>query len=74
MPTVTAPGAPPRRLVPIPAVAEHYHVNENTVHNWIDTGLLTAYRVGPRLIRVDIDEADAALLRPIAPSVSAAAS
>ena len=73
MPTVTPRGAR-RRLAPIPAVAEQFCVNENTVHNWIDSGLLTAYRVGPRLIRVDLDEADAALLRPIAPSSTAAAS
>lgn len=33
--------------------AEHFSVDAKTIRRWIAQGRLTAYRVGPRLIRVD---------------------
>ena len=52
--------------------AEILSVHPNTIRNWADAGLLSAYRIGPRrdrrFLRADIDEflktdryADAAL-------------
>ncbi|MGB3229584.1 MAG: helix-turn-helix domain-containing protein [Mycobacterium sp.] len=37
----------------IKAAAEHLGVDPKTVRRWISQGRLTAYRVGPRLIRID---------------------
>jgi excisionase family DNA binding protein len=39
-------------------------VTPKTVRRWIAAGRLTAYRFGPRLLRIDPDELDA-LLQPI---------
>lgn len=33
--------------------AEHFGVDDKTIRRWIAQGRLTAYRVGPRLIRID---------------------
>lgn len=33
--------------------AEHFGVDIKTIRRWISQGRLIAYRVGPRLIRVD---------------------
>jgi hypothetical protein len=33
-------------------VGAHHHVDDTTVRRWITQGLLTAVRVGPRLIRM----------------------
>jgi excisionase family DNA binding protein len=43
--------------------------SERTIRRYIAAGLLPAYRMGPRLIRVDAAELDA-MLRPI-PTASA---
>ena len=43
-------------LPPQPTIkhtANYFGVDEKTVRRWIAHGRLTAYRVGPRLIRVD---------------------
>lgn len=40
-------------------------VCSKTIRRWIADGRLPAYRVGPKLIRVDIDDL-AALLTPVA--------
>ncbi len=39
---------------------------ERTLRRYIASGRLTGYRVGPRLVRVDLNELDANL-RPIVP-------
>jgi len=44
--------------------AHHYTVSQRTVRRWIADGRLTAVRVGPRLIRVRLDDLDA-MVRPI---------
>jgi excisionase family DNA binding protein len=52
------------QLITIAEVAERFRVHPRTVRRRIAEGALTAYRVGPHLIRLDADEVDA-LLRPI---------
>ena len=46
-------GPTARGSVDIAAVADYAGVSPSTVRRWISSGLLTAHRVGPRLIRVD---------------------
>jgi len=53
-----------RRLAPIAEAADYIGANPRTIRRYIASGRLTGYRVGPRLIRVDLNEVDA-LLRPI---------
>ncbi len=53
-----------RNLLSIAQAAEHIGVNPRTIRRRIADGCLTGYRMGPRLIRVDLNELDA-ILRPI---------
>lgn len=53
-----------QQLITIAEAAETWHVHPRTVRRRIAEGALTAYRVGPHLIRIDADEL-AAMLRPI---------
>lgn len=50
-----------RRLESIHTTAEYLGVSTKTVRRYIAAGRLTGYRLGNRLIRVDLDEADAML-------------
>ncbi len=65
-----APGVRPaiarqnRRLASINKVAEILDVNPRTVRRRIADGTLRAYRVGPTLVKVDLDDVDR-ILRPI---------
>ena len=62
--TIATPNKAIRRLESIPNAAEYVDVSTKTVRRMIARGDLTGYRVGPRLIRVDLNELDA-MLRPI---------
>ena len=53
-----------RRLDSMNNAADYAGVCTKTIRRWIADGRLTAYRVGPRLIRVDLDELDS-MFRPI---------
>ncbi len=53
-----------RRLESIENAAEYLGVSTKTIRRYIAAGLITGYRAGPRLIRVDRAELDA-MLRPI---------
>lgn len=53
-----------RRLTSLTAAAEYAHVGPRTIRRRIADGSLTGYRMGPRLIRVDLNELDE-ILRPI---------
>lgn len=53
-----------KNLVSPAVAAQHVNVTVRTVRRYIAAGHLTGYRLGPRLIRVDLDELDA-FLRPI---------
>lgn len=65
MPTVktrraTAPApSPRRRYCDVPAAAEYLGVGQRTVRCWLSEGKLTAYRIGPKLIRLDWSEIEA---------------
>lgn len=53
-----------RRLESIPHAADYVGVSSKTIRRMISRGELTGYRVGPRIIRVDLNQLDG-LLRPI---------
>lgn len=55
---------PQRHLVSINKAAEYANVNPRTVRRRIADGTLTGYRMGKRLIRVDLHEVDE-MLQPI---------
>jgi excisionase family DNA binding protein len=55
---------PKRRLVSIPVAAEAADVCTKTIRRWIAEGRITGYRVGARLIKVDLDELESTF-RPI---------
>lgn len=48
-----------KRLVSVQEAAEVANVCPKTIRRGIAKGLFTAYRFGPRLIRVDLDELEA---------------
>jgi excisionase family DNA binding protein len=56
------------RLMTLAAAATYADVHPVTPRRWIAAGRLPAYRVGPRLIKVDEDELEA-IIRPIRVSV-----
>lgn len=60
----TPPAPPRKRLTSIAKAAEHADVCTRTIRRWIANGLITGYRIGPRLIKVDLNDIDA-LARPI---------
>lgn len=43
------------RMVSLQDAAAQLHVSDKTIRRWISGGHLRAERVGPRLIRVDLD-------------------
>ena len=53
-----------RRLAPLNEAAEYAGVHPRTLRRRIADGSLTGYRMGPRIIRVDLNEVDT-LLTPI---------
>ena len=53
------------RPASIPTAAERYEVHHSTIRRWISEGRISGYRVGPRMLRVDLDEIDA-MFRPLA--------
>jgi excisionase family DNA binding protein len=52
-------------MVSIAAAADHYGVSRQTVRRWIASGKITAYRVDPRLIRVDLEEIEARIIHTV---------
>jgi len=61
-----------RRLRSIADAAEFAGVHPRTIRRRIADGTLNGYRMGPRLIRIDLNELDA-ILRPIPTAGGAAA-
>jgi excisionase family DNA binding protein len=53
------------KMVSIAAAADHYEVSRQTVRRWIANGKITAHRVGPRLIRIDLDEIEAKIIHTV---------
>lgn len=56
------PGVIVVQRISINEVAEEFGISPRTVRRYIATGRLTAYKVGPRLVRLDRDEARKQLL------------
>jgi excisionase family DNA binding protein len=50
------------RYVTIGVAAEYLGVTDRTVYHMINDGRLTGYRSGSRIVRVDLDEIDAAMV------------
>jgi excisionase family DNA binding protein len=71
MPRTTANGAkrPARRpkYASMKTAAETYDVDQATIKRWIARGLIRGYRMGERLIKVDLNEIDAKVVRDITP-------
>jgi len=61
----------PRRLATLAQAAEYAATSQKTLRRRISDGTIAAYRLGPRQLRVDLNELDAAM-RPI-PSAGDAA-
>jgi excisionase family DNA binding protein len=59
----TRRATPPRarRMRDLQGAGEYAQVHPRTIRRWISAGLLTGYRAGPRLIRIDLNELDAML-------------
>ena len=49
---------PARRLASLSGAAEYADVNPRTIRRRIADGTITGYRLGPRVIRVDLNELD----------------
>ena len=44
------------KLLTIDQVAEIYQVSPRTVRNWIDQGIISPVRLGPKLLRIEESE------------------
>ena len=62
--TAPAPDRP-GRLRSLRKAAEEYGLNQRTIRRWIAAGLISSYRVGDKLIMVDLDEIDRRVVRLI---------
>ncbi|HEY5184938.1 MAG TPA: helix-turn-helix domain-containing protein [Actinomycetes bacterium] len=47
------------RFASLAEAADQARVSPRTVRRWVAAGLLPAYRLGPRVLRVDLDDLDA---------------
>jgi excisionase family DNA binding protein len=59
---VSQPNSRRRRYVTITEAAEYLKVTDRTIRHMIADGRLTGYRSGTRLVRVDLDEIDVAMV------------
>jgi excisionase family DNA binding protein len=55
----------PKNPTTIRDVCEQYGLSDKTVRRKIKSGELTAYRCGPRLLKLDAEQVEAALMRPV---------
>lgn len=53
-----------RRYVKLAEAAEYLGVTDRTIRQMIADGRLTGYRSGTRLVRVDMNEIDDAVMKP----------
>jgi excisionase family DNA binding protein len=65
-----APRHTPRRYASIAKAAELYDVDPKTVRRWIASGLITGYRIGDRLVKVDLNEVEAKVVTVITPATA----
>jgi excisionase family DNA binding protein len=52
-----------RRYAKVREAAAYIGVTERTVHTMLDDGRLTRFRLGPRVLRIDLNEVDAVMGR-----------
>lgn len=52
-----------RRLISLAEAAERLDVCPRTLRRYISAGRVTAYRIGPRLIKIDPNELDQMVIR-----------
>jgi excisionase family DNA binding protein len=52
----------PRKFISPTQAAETYEISPRTIVRYIAQGLLPAYRIGPRNIRLDVDDVERILL------------
>ena len=69
--TRTPAPSSPHRYVSLPEAAEYLSTSPRTVRRLISDGVVTGYCINKRLLRVDLNEIDAALRR--VPTVGSAA-
>ena len=62
--TVPTTARKSRRLVTLDAAADYAACSTKTIRRRISDGSLTGYRLGPRMLRIDLDELDG-MLRPV---------
>lgn len=55
---------PARTLVSLSSAAAFADTSPRTIRRWIAAGLLPGYRLGPRLLKVDLSDVED-MLRPI---------
>lgn len=56
---------PARKLAGVFEAARYCDVDHKTIRDWIAKGLITGYRVGPKLLKVDMNEIDRVIIRPV---------
>ena len=56
---------PDRRYASMQVAAARYNVDRMTVRRWISSGLIHGYRMGGRLIKVDLDEIEANVVKEV---------
>lgn len=62
---------PAKKLLTVAQVAEETNLSVRTVHRYIAAGRLRAYKIAPRVIRIDPDDVAEQLLGHRAPYKSA---
>jgi excisionase family DNA binding protein len=55
------PDVPSRRWASLKDAAEYLGVTDRTIRQWITEGKFCGYRCNARLVRVDLNEVDAAM-------------
>jgi excisionase family DNA binding protein len=58
---IVYPAAVGRRYAKISEAAAYIGVTERTVFTMLDDGRLTGYRLGKRVLRIDLNQVDAAM-------------
>jgi len=68
MPRRSVPAEPPADLITITEAADRARVSANTIRNWTASGLIQAWRVGPKNLRVSAADVDA-VIKPVPAAV-----
>ncbi|MBA2559786.1 MAG: helix-turn-helix domain-containing protein [Propionibacteriales bacterium] len=62
-----------RKFDSLTETADRLGVNERTVRRWVSEGRLTAFRLGPRMLRFDPEQVDRSLFREVPTAAQPAA-